>query len=88
MIKLLIVLCIPLAIDLFTCYLELKRNKRGSGASGLPIVTLFLYGLIIIYSPFANFYQKILTFILAIIIHILIVVVIPNIDAKRYKLEQ
>ncbi len=37
---------IPVAIDTFSCGLGVRRAWQGSGPSGLPVVTIPLYGLI------------------------------------------
>ncbi len=37
---------VPLAIDTFSCGLGVRRARQGSGPSGLPVVTIPLYGLI------------------------------------------
>jgi hypothetical protein len=72
-------------IDFFTCYLELRRNKHGSGASGFPVITLLLYGLLIFYSPLEGFYQKLLAFLVAVVVHTLLVFVIPSLPGMFSK---
>ena len=83
--RLLIVLCIPLALDLFNCYLELKRNRRVKGASGLPLIPLFMSAVFIFNSPLEHFYQKLLLLILAVMVHTLVAIIIPYLDYKRLR---
>jgi len=80
--KLIVVLCVPLAIDMFTCYLSLRSNRREGSPSGVPIINLFLYSLIIYYSPELGTLAKAFAFLIAVITHILIVFLVPMLDHR------
>ncbi len=79
--KLLIVLLLPLFIDLFSCYLSLQRNYNKKGASGFPLITMFLYGLIVFYSPL-GIYFKLLFFALTFLVHWLLLDLIPSLHSQ------
>ena len=82
--KLLIILIFPLSIDVLSLYLSLKKNRRGRGASGFPIITLFIYGLLIFHASYpSNISIKVLLCLLTFLIHITLVFVIPLIDRQR-----
>ncbi len=81
--KLLVTLLVPFSIDILSLYLSLKRNRRGRGASGFPIVTLFLYGLFIFHASYpSGIYMKALFFLLAFLTHVVFVFIIPMIDRQ------
>ena len=75
-----------LLIDLFSCYLTIRRVNKGKGASGDPIVTWMLYSLMLlaipVISPKGRTFVVILSAIVAILItavvHIIIVFMIPR----------
>lgn len=68
-------------IDLFTCYLNLKYNRKKSGASGFPVVTLFLYVILALRVPNITIMERIIGSVVAIVLHSFIVFLIPAIDA-------
>ena len=78
-IKMLIGFSFPLLIDFFTCFLSLRRIQKGTGPSGLPVVTLFIYGIFIFNAKFLDLYVRILVFFLCILVHVFIVFLIPYI---------
>ena len=78
--KLLVIFSLPLLIDLFTCFLAIRRNHKGSGPSGLPGVTLVLYGLIILNLNAVNLFEKVYLFGGVAGVHFLLVFVIPTMD--------
>jgi hypothetical protein len=80
--KLAIVLSLPFCLDLFSCYLTIRRNHNKKGSSGIPRINLPLYWLIIFYAPF-NIYIKALLFALTFLLHVTIVNFIPDLDRKN-----
>jgi len=73
---------VGICVDLFSCYLELKRNRGNGKASGLPGVTLiacYLLPLLLsgraVFTPFAWFDALIL-----FVFHVLVVLAIPIVD--------
>ncbi len=68
-------------IDFFNCYLTIKRHRKKSGASGLPVITLFIYALFIVLGPGLTVLERIIGAVVAILLHLCIVALIPSIDA-------
>ena len=80
--KILLAFIFPIAIDLFSLYLSLRKNRKGKGASGLPIVTLAIYGLIAFGAPYSNFYWRILLLLVGIFIHVTLVFLLQEMDRR------
>jgi hypothetical protein len=81
--RLLLSFCFPGAIDLLSCYLAVKRNHGGRGASGFPLVTLFLYGILVSQAE-ADWPLKALFFALALFIHVTLLFLIPYLDSRYF----
>lgn len=74
---------VPILIDCITCFLALRSNRIPESPSGLPVVTLFIYGLIILYIPTIGTSEKLLYAMYAVAFHILIVFILPYLDQKN-----
>jgi hypothetical protein len=87
MFKLFVVLSIPFSIDMFSCYLALRRNKNKKGASGFPIITMFLYGIFVFSSSYpSNVFFKILLFIFMFLLHAILLFAIPYLHRQICRL--
>jgi ABC-type Co2+ transport system permease subunit len=84
MFKLFVVFLLPFSIDLFFCYLDLKRNYNNKGASGVPIVTLFLYVIIILNYP-STILSKIILLSIAFLLHWMLLFAIPTFHRQYLK---
>ena len=80
--RFLLVLCIPLAIDILSCALGVRRAFKGRGPSGVPVITLFLYGYLIWSHPTLSPSAKAGFMTVAICIHVLLVFIVPMVVAK------
>ena len=76
---------IPSVVDILSCGFDVRRAIKGSGASGVPIVTFILYGPIIWMAPFVSVPIKIYVSFVAILVHVLLLFVIPNFVERLYK---
>lgn len=81
MYRILIVLLLPFSIDLFSCYLALQRNRHKKGASGFPLITIFLYGLII-FNYRSGIYFKLLLLALTSLVHWVLLYLIPSLHSQ------
>ena len=81
--RFLVVLIIPFGIDVFFCVLSARRALRKNGASGVPIVTLFLYGYLIFTSSSLSYSVMAALFIIAVCVHLILLFVIPRIFERR-----
>lgn len=75
---------LPIAIDLATCVLALRSNRRG-GPSGIPLVTLVLYGYVIFNTPTLSIASKTIAAIVSLVLHILLVFLIPYADSRMIR---
>ncbi len=79
--RLLIGLLLPFSIDLFSCYLALQRNRNKKGASGFPLITMFLYGLLV-FNYRSGIYFKLLLFALTFLVHWVLLYLIPSLHSQ------
>jgi hypothetical protein len=80
-IYLLIGLLLPFSIDVFSCYLALQRNRNQKGASGFPIITIFLYGAFI-FNYRAAIYIRVLLFVGSCLVHWALLFGIPSLHSR------
>ena len=71
-------------LDFLSCFLFMKRNRNGVGASGFPVVTLVVcYLLPLIISGRAVLTESVwLDCCLLFVFHVLVVFVIPAFDRR------
>lgn len=76
---------VGMLIDVLSCFLFMRRNRKGHGVTGIPIVTLILFYLL----PLLIFETPIFTSsflldcLLLICFHVIVVFIIPILDRKR-----
>lgn len=80
--RFLIFMAFPVAFDLLNCYLELRRNRRGTGMSGVPLIIPLIAIFIFISAGGLHLYEKLILILLVVISHITLVFIIPYIDAR------
>ena len=80
----LIIIVVGILIDLLSCYLSLRRNRKGYGASGISMVTLIVcYLLPLIISEKAVFTSSFwLDCLLLLCFHAVVVFLIPTLDRR------
>ena len=89
------VFCMGLGVilDLFTLYLCINRNVRGRGASGIPVISLFLYWWMAVFSsvpvPFrggqglsATILYRLLNIVVMTAFHLLCQFVLPQLHRQ------
>ncbi len=78
------IIAVGVAIDLLSCFLFIRRNRKGHGASGVPMVTLIAcYLLPLIISEHAVFTSSFWVDCLLLMgFHVLVVFLIPILDRK------
>jgi heme A synthase len=76
-------LIFPLLIDIWFCWLELRRNRKGKGASSVPFLTLIVYFVLIGISN-VNLWEKIILAVVCLFIHISLLFIIPILDSKIF----
>jgi hypothetical protein len=62
-----------LVLDIISCALNVRRTLRSRGASGLPLVPLILYMLMLVRLPGVDIESKALAALLASLIHFTLV---------------
>ena len=78
------IIAVGMAIDLMSCFLFMRRNRKGHGASGMPIVTLIVCYLL----PLIIFEHAVFTSLfwvdclLLIGFHVSVIFLIPILDRK------
>jgi len=82
-----LILYLPfLLIDLFSCGLDIRRIRKGSGPSGFPAVTLVLYICILIFGiPSLAFLTKLIGICLVAAIHQIVTFLVPHLYESRRK---
>jgi hypothetical protein len=90
-----IFIAVGVLVDIFSCYLFLRRNRRGYGSSGILIATpiVFYFFPIIILKETIITASIWLDCIYFACFHVIVVLIIPLIDKKllqlrRYKLNK
>ena len=78
--RFLLVASIPVSIDIVSCILQLRRTRRGSGPSGLPLVTIVLYVVVILGAQILSLPMKLLALIIAVGLHLALVFGLPTLD--------
>lgn len=79
-----IVIAMGVLLDLLSCFLFVRRNKKGFGASGLPVVTFVIFYFI----PILVTERSVLTHyfwldcLILLCFHVLVVFVIPIFHKK------
>ena len=87
--RLLFLLVPQLIVDSLSCYLNLRKNRRGSGASGVPVVSVLLSLLVIwgvgLRDKFRVFRMTdaLVVSLVAVLVHALLVFLIPGMVRQR-----
>jgi|GEM_PF-5281454 len=68
---------LPLIIDGINCYLGVRRKWKKNGASGILVIPLFVYALVLFNVKNISLTYKLLAFLLSTVLHILLAVIIP-----------
>lgn len=80
-----IFLILGIVIDVFSCYLYVKRIMKGVGPSGIPGISVFLYMFFVVAQFNYTFAQKLVTFICLFYLHYILQYAIPSICWKILK---
>jgi hypothetical protein len=67
-----------LVLDIISCALNVRRRLRSRGASGLPLVPLILYMLMLVRLPGVDIESKALAALLAALIHFTLIFAVPR----------
>ena len=68
---------LPVLIDMFFSALGIRRAIRGRGASGIPLVTLILYAILIWDADFVSLPIKCFLSAIAIVVHFILLFGLP-----------
>jgi hypothetical protein len=68
---------VPLLIDVTSCVLAIRKQQRGRGPSGFPIVTLGLYALVVFGAGSLTLLQRLSLMLGCVAVHVLLVFAVP-----------